>query len=327
MPAGIRPSAVGRRRLRRRQNQGSRRSRGRSQAAGDVHRVDRPGRAAPSRLRSRRQLDRRGAGRLLPERRRHDPHRRLGDRRRRRPRHSGGHARERQVGRRGRADRAPRRRQVRELGLQGLRRPARRRRVGRQRAVRVARARDLAQRPGAPAALRARHADGRRSTSPARTEKRGTKITFKPDTDGLRDDRVQLRDAVAAAARAGVPERRRLDHDRRRARRQEAPVPLRGRHPRVRRVPEQEPDAGQREADLHDGRARRHRRRDRAAVERQLHRDDLHLREQHQHHRRRHAPVGLPRGADAHDQPLRVEEQPRREAHARASAATTSARA
>ena len=70
-------------------------------------------------------------------------------------------------GRRSRADGAPRRRQVRELRLQSLRRPARRRRVGRQRAVGMARARDLAQRPGAPAALRARHADAATSTSPA----------------------------------------------------------------------------------------------------------------------------------------------------------------
>ena len=39
----------------------------------------------------------------------------------------------------------------------------------------------------------------------------------------------------------------------------------------------------------------RHRRRDRAAVERRLRGDDLLLRQQHQHARRRHAPLGLPR--------------------------------
>ena len=54
----------------------------------------------------------------------------------------------------------------------------------------------------------------------------------------------------------------------------------------------------------------RHRRRDRAAVERRLLRADLHLREQHQHARRRHAPVRLPLGADPHDQRLRGQEQP-----------------
>ena len=47
-----------------------------------------------------------------------------------------------QVGGRGRADDAARRREVRRRGLQDLRRPARRRRVGRQRAVEPARARD-----------------------------------------------------------------------------------------------------------------------------------------------------------------------------------------
>ena len=53
------------------------------------------------------------------------------------------------------------------------------------------------------------------------------------------------------------------------------------------------------------GEQRRHRRRDRAAVERRLRRDDLHLRQQHQHARGRHAPLRLPLGADAHDQLLR----------------------
>ena len=54
----------GRRRLRRRQDQGPRGARGRAEAPGHVHRVDRCAWAAPPRLRDRRQLDRRGAGRL-----------------------------------------------------------------------------------------------------------------------------------------------------------------------------------------------------------------------------------------------------------------------
>ena len=98
---------------------------------------------------------------LLRSDQRHDPHRQLGHGRRQRPRHSGRHARERQVGGRSRPDRAARRRQVRQRQLQGLGRSARRRRLGRQRAVGVARARNLAQRPGLPADLRARRADGR----------------------------------------------------------------------------------------------------------------------------------------------------------------------
>ena len=58
------------------------------------------------------------------------------------------------------------------------------------------------------------------------------------------------------------------------------------------------------------GEQRRHRRGDRAAVERRLHRDALLLRQQHQHARGRHAPHGVPGGADAHGQQLRREEQP-----------------
>ena len=54
-----------RRGVRRRQDQGPRRPRGRAEAPGDVHRVHRRRRPAPPGLRGRRQLDRRGAGRLL----------------------------------------------------------------------------------------------------------------------------------------------------------------------------------------------------------------------------------------------------------------------
>ena len=87
---------------------------------------------------------------------------------RQRPRHPGRSARQRQVGRRSRADGAARRRQVRQRQLQGVGRSARRRRLGRQRAVGDARSRDLAQRPGLPAELRARHADRRPRDRPAR---------------------------------------------------------------------------------------------------------------------------------------------------------------
>ena len=82
------------------------------------------------------------------------------DRLRQRPRHPGRHAREGEApGRRGRADRPARRRQVRRRRrLQGLGRPARRRRVGRQRALRAARPGDQARRPRLDADLRARRA-------------------------------------------------------------------------------------------------------------------------------------------------------------------------
>ncbi len=87
---------------------------------------------------------------------------------RQRPRHSGRSARQRQVGGGSRADRAARRRQVRQRQLQGLGRSARRRRLGRQRAVRVARARDLAQRPGLQADATSAARRRPTSRSPAR---------------------------------------------------------------------------------------------------------------------------------------------------------------
>ena len=142
------------------------------------------------------------------------------------------------------------------------------------------------------------------------TKKRGTKVTFKPDSQIFEIDRLQLRHARAAAARARVPERRRHHHAGRRARREESPVPLRRRHRLVRRASEQEQGPGQREGDLHARRARRHRRRDRAAVERRLQPAGILVRQQHQHARRRHAPVRVPLGADAIGQLLRAAQQP-----------------
>ena len=47
------------------------------------------------------------------------------------------------------------------------------------------------------------------------TKKRGTKVTFKPDTADLRGHRVQLRHAGPAPARARLPQRRRHHHHRR----------------------------------------------------------------------------------------------------------------
>ncbi len=47
------------------------------------------------------------------------------------------------------------------------------------------------------------------------TKKRGTKVTFKPDSQDFRDDRVQLRHAGATAARARLPQCRGHHHARR----------------------------------------------------------------------------------------------------------------
>ena len=87
--AGLKPPERPRRsgRIRRSGHHRPRGSRGGPQAPGHVHRVDRPARPAPPRLRGRRQLRRRGARGPGLARRRHDPPRQLGHRRRRRPRH------------------------------------------------------------------------------------------------------------------------------------------------------------------------------------------------------------------------------------------------
>ena len=91
---------------------------------------------------------------------------------------------EKRPGGRGRADRPPRRRQVRRRRrLQGLRRPARRRRLGRQRALRAAPPRDQPRRPRLDA--RTTSAASRRAdlTKGEATDGHGTTITFLPDLE------------------------------------------------------------------------------------------------------------------------------------------------
>ena len=139
-----------------------RRPGGGAQAPRHVHRRHlRRHRPAPPGVRGRRQLDRRGAGRLLRRHRRHHPHRQLDLGDRQRPRHpdrreDGRQARAQALGRRDRADRAARRRQVQPEQLQGLGRPARRGRVVRQRAVEVAAPDGAARRQGALHGVQAR---------------------------------------------------------------------------------------------------------------------------------------------------------------------------
>ena len=168
---------------------------------GDVHRRHRRLRPPPPRVRGRRQLRRRGAGRLLRQHQGHPPLRRLLLGRRQRARHPGRHPQgERQAGGRGRADRAPRRRQVRALRLQGLGRAPRRRRLGRQRAV----ASGSRSRSGATGRC------GRSATSTACPHRRahrgredapkhGTIVRFKPDAKIFEETDVLLRHALATA--------------------------------------------------------------------------------------------------------------------------------
>ena len=160
-------------------------SRGRAQAAGHVHRLDRC-RAACTTWSTRSSTT--PSTRRWPALRRgrgHDPPRQLGHGRRQRPRHPGRHDGEGgQVGARGRADRPARRRQVRRRRrLQGVRRPARRRRLRRQRAVRAA----ATSRSGATAFAWRQDYERGAPQGPIDkgepTEETGTTITFLPDAE------------------------------------------------------------------------------------------------------------------------------------------------
>ena len=135
-----------------------------------------------------------------------------------------------------------------------------------------------------------------------------------PRLPALRGQGVLLRDPLRTPARARLPEPRPPHHRRGRAQRKEARVPLQGRHPRVRRLPEQEPADALRpahQAAPGDGhRERRGLGRHRAAVERRLRREGLRLRQQHPQPRGRHAPGRLQGRAHPHAQRLRHEEQP-----------------
>ena len=234
---------------------------------------------------------------------------------------------ERAVGGRSRADGAARRRQVRQRQLQGVGRPARRRRVGGQRAVGVARARDLAQRAGLPA-------DATSAASPigdARDDRHDEAARheghFKPDAEIFETlefsfDTLAQRLRELAFLNPGVHitlederdgKRHEFHYDggivsfvehlnKNKAAVNDKPIYMRG---------EKDGIVAEIALQWNDGYTETR----------------LLVREQHQHARRRHAPLGVPRGAHAHDQRLRDEEQPREGREARASAATTSAKA
>ena len=122
--------------------------------------------------------------RLLHRDRRRHPRRRQRQRQGRRPRHPGRpapHGAWHGHGRRG-DDQAARRRQVREQRLQGLGRSARRGRVVRERAVRVADAGDLSANGKVYEQKYARGMPQQQVAEIGTTDKRGTMVSFKPDT-------------------------------------------------------------------------------------------------------------------------------------------------
>ena len=127
----------------------------------------------------------------------------------------------------------------------------------------------------------------------------------------LRGARVVDRDARPAPARDRVPDQGPADRPLRRARRRrEARVPLRGRDPRLRRAREQGEGPGPQGDRLLRGRERPGQRRGGDAVELLVPGVGLLVRQQHQHHRGRLAPVRLQGRPDAHAQRLRPREGP-----------------
>ena len=174
---------------------------------------------------------------------RHHPRRQLGHRRRQRLGHPGRPAPHREGhghARRG-DDQAPRRRQVRVERLQGLGRPPRRGRHLRQRALRVAQGRGLPRRQGLRAALRARqpHRQGhRRSARPSGAAPRSPSSPTPPSSRSTEFSFETLSGRLRELAFLNAGLKITIEDERTR---QEARVPLQGRHPRVRRLPEQEP--------------------------------------------------------------------------------------
>ena len=159
------------------------------------------------------------------------------------------HAAEEPARRRGRDDHAARGRQVRRQHLQGLGRSARRRRLGGERALRAARARDPARRQGLAPDLPAAASRSRRSSRSAPPTRPAPRSPSCRTTQIFAVDRFLVRRALAAPARALVPERRPAHQDHRRAQRQEPRLLLRGRHRLVRRAPEPQPRAAAPPAD------------------------------------------------------------------------------
>ena len=287
-------------------------------------------RAAPPRLRGRRQLRRRGAGRLL----RQHPASSSTPTAAAPSSTTAAAFRSTSTRRRGKSAAevvltdAPRRRQVRALGVQGLRRPARRRRLGRQRAL-ASGSRSRSAATGKVYTQRYERGKPQSDLLSAgeKTTKRGTTIRFKPDPEIFEDTTFSLRHPREPPARAGVPEQGPQDRHRGRAGRAEAHTFLyKGgivefvEHLNQNKTPR--PPQGA----LLRGQAGRHRGRGRAPVQRRLPGERLLVREQHQHARGRHAPHRLPGGADADDQRLRAGERLPQDLQGRRSPATTSAR-
>ena len=142
-----------------------------------------------------------------------------------------------------------------------------------------------------------------------REARRGTKITFKPDTTIMDATEVQLRHLAQRLRELAFLNKglKITLTDEREDPAQEPRIPFQRRHRRVHQASEQRQERAARQADLLRRRARAAERRyavhgSGAAVQRLLLGNGVQLREQHQHGRWRLAPERLPQRADPHHQ-------------------------
>ena len=285
----------------------ARRPRARTPTSRHVHRFDGASRAAPPDLRGRRQLGRRSSRRPQRTGRREHPSGQLGHRPGlglRHPRRH--HARAGLAGPHGRPHQVACGRKVRRGRLQSFGRIARCRHLSRERALGVADRRGQARREDLPAGVRARCAD-RGHGGHRQGDRHGHHDHVHAGPRHLRGGRVVRGDPGAAAPGDGVPHARLPHRPHRRARRRgDDRVPLRRRHPRLRSAHQRGQGSGAQARRLLLGRERARPRGSGDAVEHEVRRVRLLVREQHQHPRGWLTPFGLQRRPDADAEQVRA---------------------
>ena len=237
--------------LQRRQHPGPRGPRGRPAPARHVHRLDRRPRPPPPRLGGRRQLDRRGDGRPRDDDRRHDQ--------------GGRHGRSSSTTAAACPSASTRRARTRSRSSTPSSTPAASSAAAATRCPAASTASASASSTPCPSWMRVESArDGivwaqeyerGKPKTPVKKVgpsggRRGTTTHVPRRRRDVRDDRLLVRDDLAAAARVGLPHEGRLDHAPRRADRSGALVLLRGRPDVVRPAPEPEQGSPPQPADL-----------------------------------------------------------------------------